>query len=470
MSRPCSCTVPMISDLTPYTVLNKDIAPQRIAALLCMHDPDRGVVVCHPVPPRPPNSHLALDALHALGKRPANTGWPLKMAHANRAAALWLRAERIANLLLLRADLFTTAALEEFVSLAAGAGTRTWLIFDALAKRNAATANLATRTASRVQNIGRTEKPATHPQTPAEPWPTSSPWLARAAAAATLPPEEFQETDTRIHTALKATSSWITRQDQLDPQALSRFLESITSDPVGRYGYARLAGASSAILQHGYASEIYEHSTPKTPEISKPTDKQAIQIRSHTDPAHAALCALALLTSLDETTITSLTLDQVIDNPPAISVGGCWLAGAAGAALRAHQANQAASGLFAPADPLFTRPQLRHRPPMGENRRCAPKQTKRLDIQLAALMGPLDLTKRQPALSTTHSTLSKATFTTRHNSSLGSCASDRRVRCRWTASTIASSRRRNASSPSEPSRNTKEGSSVQPSDCASATS
>ena len=207
-----------------------------------------------------------------------------------------------------------------------------------------------------------------------------------------------------MHTALKATSSWIASQDQLDPQTLSCFLQSITSDRVGRYRYARLAGASSAILQHGYAAEIREQSTPHTPAISKPTDEQAIQIRSHNDPAHAALRALALLTSLDETTVTGLTLDQVIDGSPALSVGGCWLAGAAGAALRAHHANQSASGLFAPTDPLFTRRQLTHHQRAGENRERTHKLTAGFDIQLAALRGPLDLTKRQPTLSTTRST------------------------------------------------------------------
>ena len=125
----------MISELTPYTVLNKDIAPRRIAALLRTHDPDRGLVVCHPVPPGTTNSRLAFDVLYALGKRPAAAGWPRNIKHADRAAALWLRAERITNLLLLRADLFATHILEKFVSLAASAGTQTWLIFDEQTKR-----------------------------------------------------------------------------------------------------------------------------------------------------------------------------------------------------------------------------------------------------------------------------------------------------------------------------------------------
>jgi hypothetical protein len=115
-------------------------------------------------------------------------------------------------------------------------------------------------------------------------------------------------------------------------------------------------------------------------------------------------------TSGRSVTRAGLTLDQVIDGPSALSVGGCWLAGAGGAALRAHHSNQSASGLFAPTDPLFTRPQLRHRPPMGENRKWAQKQATAVDIQLAALRGPLDLTKRQPTLSTTQNTIARDVY------------------------------------------------------------
>jgi hypothetical protein len=65
-----------------YTVLNPDIEPRTMARLLGLHDPDKGVVVCHPVPSRNGTSHLTHDVLHALGVVPgdvpnAGSGWPV---------------------------------------------------------------------------------------------------------------------------------------------------------------------------------------------------------------------------------------------------------------------------------------------------------------------------------------------------------------------------------------------------------
>ncbi|MGA8363999.1 MAG: hypothetical protein WB709_05715 [Solirubrobacteraceae bacterium] len=68
-------------------------------------------------------SHLPLDVLHALGKRPGASGWPRGRDAAVRTSKLWLQAEQITDLLLVRADLFKPGPLGELVALAREAAT-----------------------------------------------------------------------------------------------------------------------------------------------------------------------------------------------------------------------------------------------------------------------------------------------------------------------------------------------------------
>ncbi len=75
---------------TAYTVQTPDIKPRTMARLLGLHDPDNGVVVCHPVPPRAGAGHLAHDVLYALGKRPSTPGWPRSPHTIERDVRRWL--------------------------------------------------------------------------------------------------------------------------------------------------------------------------------------------------------------------------------------------------------------------------------------------------------------------------------------------------------------------------------------------
>ena len=100
-------------------------SPQAVAELAGRHDLDRGVAVCQPHPGATSPELLARDLLVALGKL---TG-ALAAEHLSRRgwelAALWLAAEQVRHLIVLRADRLPAGCWSE---LAAAAGVRVWLL------------------------------------------------------------------------------------------------------------------------------------------------------------------------------------------------------------------------------------------------------------------------------------------------------------------------------------------------------
>lgn len=386
----------MSTDLAPRTVLRAEREPQTLAALLGLHDLKGGVVVCHPVPPRAGGAgQLALDVLHALGKRPSAAGWPRRSAVAAHHAKVWLQAELVGDLVLVRAGLFAPAALAELVSLAREAGTRTWLAFDDPKRRRAVGELLSARAVDAMKpNGGRCAEP-TPGGARARAWPTPSAWLARAAAARTFTAQEFNDIDARMYNAFKATSTYIRGQRELGYRSLQHFPGVMTVDPVPLRRYARLIGVGCALLQHGFAVEIREHPIAAKPAVLTPTRAQAAQLRCHASPASAAFHALTSLTNLDDITIQSITLDQVIDTASGVSIGGYLIQGAAAAALRAQRTVQAIRGV-APSQTLFMDARIRDDVTSWGKGDVAPPIT--LQVKLARLSAPLDISFHQPHL------------------------------------------------------------------------
>jgi hypothetical protein len=380
-----------------YTVLNPDIEPRRMARLLGLHDLEQGVVVCHPVPPQVRTDHLGRDVLYALGKRPSTRGWPRSPTAAERFSTIWLQAERITDVLLVRADLFAHTTLANLVELNRGAGARTWLVFDSANARHAAAGQLGSRPAARVRITPRADQPAAPPRARGTRWPMPSPWLARAAATRVFTVDQVNAIDARMHAAFNNTSSWLSTRRRLLPEATERFLEILTSDASQQYRRARVLGASSALLLHGLAPEIRDRPRRPGAIACDPTNEQAREIRRHSNPASAALKALALLTDIDAEMLAYLTLDQLIRMPRGILLGHHLLQGAGAAALRAHALHQSTRGQPATA-PLFTRRQLaEHRDPSGQ-KKSRSRTPRRLEVRLAALAGSLDITFPQPQI------------------------------------------------------------------------
>jgi hypothetical protein len=191
-------------------------SPQAVAELTGRHDLDRGVAVCQPHPGATSPELLAGDLLIALGKLPgalaaehlSRRGWEL--------AALWLAAEQVRHLIVLRADRLPAGCWSE---LAAAAGVRVWLL----------TAKMTPGQRAALEARG-TAGPAAH-----RPWHTALAELPAADGSRTggygfpaVPDAEFP--------LFRATAARL-----LDPAAFAQV------DTVYRDTYARARGHAGAL-------------------------------------------------------------------------------------------------------------------------------------------------------------------------------------------------------------------------------
>ena len=171
-------------------------SPQAVAELTGRHDLDRGVAVCQPHPGATSPELLAGDLLIALGKLPgalaaehlSRRGWEL--------AGLWLAAEQVRHLIVLRADRLPAGCWSE---LAAAAGVRVWLLTAKMTPGHEACAT-AGPAAHRPWRAALADLPAADgsrpggcgfPAVPDAEFP-----LFRATAARLLDPAAFAQVDT----------------------------------------------------------------------------------------------------------------------------------------------------------------------------------------------------------------------------------------------------------------------------------
>jgi hypothetical protein len=93
-----------------------------------LHNLDDGRLVCHPPPGGTGDRWLAYDLLVALGKDLTGFGAEHVGMRAWRWAELWLRAEEIGDVFVLRAHLLNERALERLLALQRACGFQLWLI------------------------------------------------------------------------------------------------------------------------------------------------------------------------------------------------------------------------------------------------------------------------------------------------------------------------------------------------------
>lgn len=100
------------------------------AGLLARHDPAAGRVVVHPTPATQAPAALGHDVLSALGLAVNRLG-PDQLVSARRAwraAAAWTAADRIADLVVLRADRLSASGWSEVLALSRATGARLTLV------------------------------------------------------------------------------------------------------------------------------------------------------------------------------------------------------------------------------------------------------------------------------------------------------------------------------------------------------
>jgi hypothetical protein len=103
-------------------------SPGCVAGLSARHDLGRGVAVCLPQPGPGAATALAGDLLIALGKFPGALAAEHLSRRGHQLAGLWLRAEQVQDLVVLRADRLPARCWTTLAALTADAGTRLWLV------------------------------------------------------------------------------------------------------------------------------------------------------------------------------------------------------------------------------------------------------------------------------------------------------------------------------------------------------
>lgn len=109
-------------------LIDADDTAACVAQLNARHNLAAGVAVCHPSPGAATLPVLGEDVLVALGKRPGGPAVEGVSRRAWELAGLWLRAERVEHLVVLRSHQLPASRWRDLVELTAAAGTRLWLV------------------------------------------------------------------------------------------------------------------------------------------------------------------------------------------------------------------------------------------------------------------------------------------------------------------------------------------------------
>ena len=111
-----------------HVVFDPDDSPQCVRLVMRLACLAAGRAVCHPAPTASSSALFAIDLLVTLGKRfdavrsehAVRRGWPL--------TTIWMQAEQITDLFVLRADRLAARRWQELLDLAEGCRLRLWLI------------------------------------------------------------------------------------------------------------------------------------------------------------------------------------------------------------------------------------------------------------------------------------------------------------------------------------------------------
>ena len=118
----------MTAHHTLMVVVNETDDPQQMAGLRALHSLPSGVVVCDPAPLRSSLQWLAADLLDALGKRDDFTGTGRNAEKGWARSVMWLIAERVTDLVILRAGALAPAQWVQLCQIAAICQTRLWMV------------------------------------------------------------------------------------------------------------------------------------------------------------------------------------------------------------------------------------------------------------------------------------------------------------------------------------------------------
>lgn len=351
-----------------------------VCALAARHRPREGVVVCHPLPDVDNQTVLADDLLVALGKRPGALAAEGLLRRGWELAGLWLRAERTAHLVVLRAHLLPAVRWRDLIELVAAAGAVLWLVSHRVGLDPAHRAVLAEHGVAPAGQPWRDALAALTPtpdRASAEPDPRPFPTVPdvdfptfRATARRVLDPEAFARVDAVYRATLTAargeahTLQVMARRTAADTQtAVEATIQRMTVNATSEAEVlTRLRAAQAGFFREGTLLRVhlYRHRSRGLPGFSlRPRLPAAVADRLHAicAPAPAGAMAIRVVTGFSIDVLVRLRVGDVIDRGQDIDIrasGGRWRIPAPIASLvRATLADNPADLAGRPDLPLF---------------------------------------------------------------------------------------------------------------------
>lgn len=310
----------------------------RVSALA---DLAQGRAVCHPTPGIQRHEELAADLLVCLGKRFDALRFERARKRAWHLVDVWIEAERIHHLFVLRAHLLARPLCEMLVDLAHRCRFELWLVSGPSTRRPQLVDHLQLRRWSQVHFLARWETTTRadrmgisargFPELPADDFLTF-----RSTCRRLLESGEFQRVDAVYYAAMVETAAWLKPHTRRRPESVDDTLKLgavaaqvqalLCETGCASEALIRLRGAQAAYFRAGwlvdFSPQLVDRDSglpPLGPTLDPGT---AVRLRRLCTPRSTAAMTLRLATDLRGERLARLNMEDIDEGGGGVTLGG----------------------------------------------------------------------------------------------------------------------------------------------------
>jgi hypothetical protein len=335
--------MPADPDHVPRVQVVFDPADTRrlVEAVSSLADLSAGRAVCHAFPVGSSLYGLGVALLLGVGKRFDAAQVERVQSRCWRLAEIWLAAEGIRDLFILRAHILGARQWNALLELATTRRVRLWLVVHRSGLRPTQQATLAETPATTLgaaeflarwaetSPVNRPGDADEFPQVPADDFPTF-----RATCRRLLDPASFMRVDTVYRRAFSAahrwvraqTANWHDRYSGIDAEAVGAFVRDLTA-PSASPGetLVRLRGVQAALFLHGMlvTVDLRSRAMIGVTEL-RPTLSAAVadRLRAYCTPWWTAEAALVLLAEPPPGALSGMQIKDVAHDGAWVTIDG----------------------------------------------------------------------------------------------------------------------------------------------------